>query len=107
MLAAEWCRKKVILETGCSSLAGMLQDREGYKSRLRFIIKEAQDTGCSLPAWLVEHTKRGQNGVGQNGVAHELAQLAKRIGLTAMWYLCSPACVEQLIARDCNFIFKM
>ncbi|OEL30380.1 hypothetical protein BAE44_0008604, partial [Dichanthelium oligosanthes] len=36
-------------------------------------------------------------------VAHELAQLARRLCYSSVWRVRSPSCVEHLIAEDCNF----
>jgi hypothetical protein len=55
------------------------------------------EAGDRLPAWEVTHSRRESN-----GVAHELAQLAKRTKHSAVWRFAAPVCVEQLIARDSN-----
>ena len=47
--------------------------------------------------WTVVHTRRESN-----GVAHELAQLAKRNRHSAVWRFVAPVCVEHLVAHECN-----
>ncbi|OEL26622.1 hypothetical protein BAE44_0012361, partial [Dichanthelium oligosanthes] len=69
-LAAEWCNEKVILETDCKSLVAILQNKEGLKSRLYFIIREVQAERSRLSVWKVERANREQN-----RTAHELAAL--------------------------------
>jgi hypothetical protein len=49
------------------------------RSRLKFIIDEAREAGDGLSDWTDVHTRRENN-----GVAHELAQLAKRNRHSAM-----------------------
>ncbi|OEL29605.1 hypothetical protein BAE44_0009380, partial [Dichanthelium oligosanthes] len=39
-----------------------------------------------------------------NAVAHELAQVAKRLNHTALWRDRSPTCIEHLVAQDCKTI---
>jgi ribonuclease HI len=99
VLAAKWCRQCAILETDCASVAAMLAAESGLRSGLKFVIDEALEAGRSLPRWRVVHRKRESN-----GVAHELAQLAKRTKLDAVWHFAAPVCVEQLIARECNHV---
>lgn len=98
-LAAEWSQQSVILETDSSSIAKMLAMRGGSRSRLKFIIEDVLEAGGRLPQWKVIHKGRESN-----GVAHELAQLAKRTKHSAVWKFVAPVCVEQLIAQDCTFI---
>ncbi|OEL14674.1 hypothetical protein BAE44_0024308 [Dichanthelium oligosanthes] len=88
-LAADWYVRNVILETDCKSLVGMLQSKEGLKSRLHFIDKEAQEFGNRLPAWSVNPTRREKN-----GAAHELAYLAKHTEHAAVWHMRCPVCIE-------------
>ncbi|OEL20621.1 hypothetical protein BAE44_0018364, partial [Dichanthelium oligosanthes] len=96
-LAAEWFNEKAILETDCKSLAAMLQNKEGLKSRLHFIIREAQAGENRLPAWRVEYARREQN-----RAMHELAQLAKRTKHSAVRCLRCPSCIEQIVAQEYN-----
>jgi hypothetical protein len=50
-----------------------------------------------LPSISFKHVKREQN-----SVAHELAQLARRLSHSAVWHNRVPVCVEHLITQDCN-----
>ena len=99
LLAKEWCPSRAILETDCSSMVRALSVQEEQRSRLKFIIDEAKGAGEGLTEWTVVHTRRERE---SNGVAHELAQLAKRNRHSAVWCFVAPACVEQLVAQECN-----
>ena len=74
-----------------------LSRHDSQRSRLHFIIDEARKTGEELTEWTVVHTRRESN-----GVAHELAQLAKRNRHSVVWRFIAPVCVEHLVARECN-----
>nr|XP_034592517.1 uncharacterized protein LOC117854440 [Setaria viridis] len=97
MLAAEWSPKPAVLESDCLSAINLLSKPECQRSPSAFIIKEAARAAEGLPAVLFRHVKREQN-----SVAHELAQLARRLFHSAVWRTRAPACVEHLVARDCN-----
>ncbi|OEL18161.1 hypothetical protein BAE44_0020823 [Dichanthelium oligosanthes] len=99
LLTAQWCQQNAILETDCSSMVCMLAKREDLRSHLKFIIDACQEAGDRLQEWKVVHTRRESN-----GVAHELAQLAKRTKHSAVWFFAAQMCVEQLIARECTLI---
>ena len=58
------------------------------------VIDEAKGAGEGLTECTVVHTRKESN-----GVAHELAQLAKRNRHSAVWRFVAPACVEQLVAQ--------
>ena len=94
LLEKEWCPSRAILETDCSSMVRALSVQEEQRSRLKFIIDEAKGAGEGLTEWAVVHTRRESN-----GVAHELAQLAKRNWHSAVWRFVAPECVEQLVAQ--------
>ena len=65
-LAAEWCPSKVILESDCNYVVGLL--RHG-----KSLLEETREAGNILPEWTTVHVRRERN-----RAAHELAQLAKR-----------------------------
>ena len=66
-----------------------------------FLIKEICNLARGIPLLRLLHVKREQN-----VVAHELAQLAKRLFQSAVWHNRAPTCVEQLVAHDCNFVYE-
>ena len=72
ILASEWCHQQAILATDNKSIATVLATRDFRRSQLKFILEELLMAGGSLPAWEVCHLRRESN-----GVAHELAPLAK------------------------------
>lgn len=43
--------------------------------------------------------------IAKNCVAHELAQMAKRMNHYAIWRDPFSSCVDQLVAQDCEFFF--
>jgi hypothetical protein len=69
--------QEVVLETDCSAIAEMLATQGGLKSTFRFILNEC------------------------NGVAHELAHLAKQTKYSTVWRFAALMCVEQIIAQEC------
>lgn len=95
LLASRWS-KPTILESDCLTAIKLLQRPENQRSQAAFIIKEAIQAASSLPVIVFKHAKREQN-----VVAHELAQLARRLSHSAVWYDRVPVCVEHVIARDC------
>jgi ribonuclease HI len=99
MLAADQRIQRAVLETDSSSIAAMLVRKGGDRSPLKFIVDEAREAGDSLAEWTVVYKRRESN-----SVAHELAQLAKRSRESAVWQLAVPACVEQIIARECTCV---
>jgi len=72
-LAAEWCPSKVILESDCNYVVGLLRHGNFQRSRLKFLLEETREAGNMLPEWTTVHVRRERN-----RAAHELAQLAKR-----------------------------
>lgn len=98
-LAAEWCPSKVILESDCNYVVGLLRHGNFQRSRLKFLLEETREAGNMLPEWTTVHVRRERN-----RAAHELAQLAKRTTHSAVWRFTAPICVEQIIAQECNFI---
>ncbi|OEL15920.1 hypothetical protein BAE44_0023062 [Dichanthelium oligosanthes] len=70
MLVAESVPSLVILESNCASVITSLTTKQDDRSRDMHILKE-------------------------NAVAHELAQLAKRMDCSAVWR-------HELLASDCN-----
>ena len=92
-LAAEWYRGRVILESDCSYVVGLLREGNFRRSRLKFALEETVATGRLLPEWTCVHTRRERN-----RAARELAQLAKRTAHSAVWRFNAPVCVEQIIA---------
>ena len=91
-LAVEWCPSKVILESDCNYVVGLL--RHG-----KSLLEETREAGNMLPEWTTVHVRRERN-----RAAHELAQLAKRTTHSAVWRFTAPIYVEQIIAQECNFI---
>ncbi|KAF8668901.1 hypothetical protein HU200_052106 [Digitaria exilis] len=66
--------------------------REGVKLAAEWVPRLA------ILEFVFSHVKREQN-----RVAHELAQIARRLSHCAVWRNRAPVCVEQLVAHDCNF----
>ena len=62
LLAAEWKRKQVILESDCMPLSSLLGKREGQRLHLKFILEEALEAGQQLPKWTFVHRRRERNG---------------------------------------------
>ncbi|OEL20138.1 hypothetical protein BAE44_0018841, partial [Dichanthelium oligosanthes] len=90
-LAAEWSPNQAILESDCLPVSKYLTRKKQCKSPSYFIIQESLEIIKSLPRVVLCHIKREQN-----TVAHELAQLARRLCHSAVWCERSPSCV------DCN-----
>ena len=96
LLAAEWSPSPSILESDCLSAVNLLRKPSDQRSSSTFIVQETTEAARGLPSFRVHHIKREQN-----GVAHELAQLAIRLFHSAVWRNRFPACVEHLVAQDC------
>ena len=96
-LAAEWTPLPTILESDCISAIQLLSKPGEQRSPSMFLVKEICDLARGMPSIHFHHVK-GE----QNVVAHELAQLAKRLFQSAVWHNRAPTCVEQLVAHDCN-----
>ena len=74
-------------------LVGVLKRRERIRAQLGFLMEEVLERGDKLPEWKIIHTKRERN-----GVAHELAQLARRTRHSVVWRFAAPTWVEHIIA---------
>lgn len=96
-LAVEWIHKAAVLETDCASLVYMLLHPKDHQSKLMFILSEVLEMTLHLPGFRICRTKREQN-----GVAYELAQLAKRLNHCAVWRDQAPFCIEYLVAQECS-----
>nr|CAB3455114.1 unnamed protein product [Digitaria exilis] len=97
-LAAEWVPRLAILESDCLVAINFLRRPSDQRSQSVFTIKETVLASEKLPSVVFSHVKREQN-----RVAHELAQIARRLSHCAVWRNRAPVCVEQLVAHDCNF----
>ncbi|KAK3129766.1 hypothetical protein QOZ80_6BG0484370 [Eleusine coracana subsp. coracana] len=96
-LTIEWAHAPIVLESYCARLVQALQGRQIDRSEIGNTIMEAQEMMRLLQEVNIVQVKREQN-----GVAHELAQLARRNVHTAVWRWQAPACVAELLDRDCN-----
>ena len=96
-LAAEWFRMPIVLESDCVMVIRYLKEWRTLKPACFSTIQEAVRIAKSLPDLELCHVKRERN-----GVANELAHLAKRLNHSAVWRNRLPRCVEQIIAHDCN-----
>ena len=96
-LAAEWFRMPIVLESDCVMVIRYLKKWRTLKPACFSTIQEAVRTAESLPDLELCHVKRERN-----GVANELAHLAKWLNHSAVWCDRFPRCVEQIIAHDCN-----
>ena len=94
-LATEWIHKVAVIETDCALLVHLLSHPQDHRYRLMFLVAEVLDMACLLPSFRIRHTKREQN-----GVAHELAQLAKRLNHCAAWREQVYFCIEHLVAQE-------
>lgn len=94
-LAVEWIHKAAVLEIDCASLVYLLSHPKEHRSKLMFILSEVLDMVSQLPNFRIYHTKREQN-----GVAHELAQLAKRLNHCAIWREQVPSYVEHFVVLN-------
>jgi ribosomal protein L32 len=97
LLRAAEFQKPAMLESDCLTAIKSLANQRGHRSAFVFLLKESIRASSSLPSIVFKHVKREKN-----CVAHELAQLARRLNHTVVWRNRVPACVEQLVARDCN-----
>jgi len=96
-LAADWSPSPAIVESDCATVIKYLTSPESQRSPSTFFIQEALEEAGKLPAVKFRHESRVQN-----GVAHELAHMAKRLRHSAVWRERVPDCVEQLYAQDVN-----
>jgi hypothetical protein len=93
-LARQWENKPVTLESDCMTTIKLLQTPKAQRSPSRFIIKATCREASLLQ---FRHVKREQN-----NVAHELAQLARRLSHSAIWRDRFPARVVHLVVQDCK-----
>ena len=96
-LAAEWIQEPVVMEPDCMVAIQYLKEVKVLKPVCLSIIQEASHEASRLPGFELNHVKRDRN-----SVAKDLAQMAKCLNHSAVWWGCYPACTEQLIALDCN-----
>lgn len=96
-LAAEWAPGQVIVESDCSTVIKYLACPDAQRSPSTFIIRAALEEARKLLKVEFRHIGRDQN-----GVAHELAQMAKHLRHSAVWRERVPVCVEQACAHDVN-----
>lgn len=95
-LAAQWVPGPVIIESDCSRIVQVIH-RDDDRSEIGFIVAEARELAQLLVEWKVAQVKRGCN-----EVANKLAQLARKTTHTAVYQGHAPACVEDLVAAECN-----
>ena len=96
-LAPEWAPRPAIVESDCAMVIKYLSCPSVQRSPSTFVIRAALEEAEKLPAVKFCHVGREQN-----GVAHELAQMAKRLRHSAVWRERVPVCVEQVYAQDVN-----
>ncbi|RLN29596.1 hypothetical protein C2845_PM05G21600 [Panicum miliaceum] len=60
-LAADWCRRSVIIESDCQALFSIFGRKRGERSGLRFVFEEALEAGRALPHWEFAHKRRERN----------------------------------------------
>ena len=96
-LAAEWVPSFSVLESDCAAVVKYLSSPSLQRSTSHFVIQEALEEASKLPSVVFRQVNRGQN-----GVAHELAQMAKRLRHSAVWRERVPVCIEQIVAQDVN-----
>jgi len=100
-LAADWAPLPAIVESDCSVVIKYLNCPSGQRSSSTFLIEDAMEEAGKLPRVEFRHVSRMQN-----QVAHELAQMAKRLRHSAVWRERVPVCVEQACASDVNLPFN-
>ena len=88
---------QAIVESDCSAVIKYLACPDAQRSPSTFIIRAALEEARKLLKVEFRHIGRDQN-----GVAHELAQMAKRLRHSAVWRERAPMCVEQIVAQDVN-----
>ena len=96
-LAAEWTSGPIILESDCAAIVSYLVNPTSQRSASYFVIREALEVAGRVPGVEFRHTGRACN-----RLAHELAQLAKRLNHSAVWRERCPTSVEHLAAQDVN-----
>ena len=90
LLATEWEHLPTILESDCSMVIQYLKEAKTMRPACHSIIQEAMRAASRLPVLDFSHIKRDIN-----RVANELAQMAKRLNHSAVWYSRFLVCVEQ------------
>jgi ribonuclease HI len=98
-LAANWERKRAVLESDCETMIKSLNKYHNGRSSLCFIFSDILDFASLLPDLKFQALKRERN-----QVAHELTQLAKHTTHTTVWCAQVPRCVEHLITHVCNSV---
>jgi ribonuclease HI len=96
-LAGEWCHQPIILESDYLSVIKNLAKPEDQRAKSVFIIRESLEAAARCLRVVFNHVKRERN-----LVAHQLAQMAKRLRHSAVWHSRVPFCVESLIAHGCK-----
>lgn len=76
-LAVRLAPGSIILETDCARMVKALQGKE-ERSGISFIVSQAKEQAQLLVNWRVAQVKRECN-----SVAHELAQLARRVNVSS------------------------
>jgi len=79
-LAPEWAPRPAIVESDCAMVIKYLSCPSVQRSPSTFVIRAALEEAEKLPAVKFCHVGREQN-----GVAHLLAQMAKRLRHSAVW----------------------
>jgi hypothetical protein len=77
-LALMWSPKPTILESDCSTAIKLLVKPDDQRSPSVFIVRNTIQVAEGLPSIVFKHVKREQN-----SVAHELAQLSRRLSHSA------------------------
>jgi len=95
-LAADyWAPFSAIVESDCSTVIKYLNCPSIQRSTSTYIIRDALEEAGKLPRVQFCHAGREQN-----HVAHELAQIAKRLCHSAVWRERVPVCVlSKLLLR--------
>jgi ribonuclease HI len=100
-LAANWERKRAVLELDCEIVIKSLNKYHNGRSSLCFIFSDILDFASLLPDLKFQAVRRERN-----QVAHELAQLVKCTTHTAVWRAQVPCCVEHLITHVCSSVHE-
>lgn len=95
-IVAEWLPMPVILESDCATVIARLQAKGEERSRWTFLLRETKAMMTFIQEVKLAHCNRDCN-----RVAHELAQLAKQSGHSAVWRDSAPSCIMQTLQQDC------
>ena len=96
-LADFWDVTPIILESDCLAVVNYMSKPLSQRSPSCFIIREAVEVASRIPGVVFRHIGRACN-----KLAHELAQLAKRLNHSAVWRERCPVSVEHIVAQDVN-----